>query len=205
MVTETEALTVPYSRDTFHNAFHISTAGDEFQERNGQKFISNILAPIFKKHRVEEVFGIGLVHRHFDIEEDEKLVEFNNISTPWAVDVGLHELVGKKTDSLIYETSWMLDTDNKWMAYEFSFSPVGGQDSYIVNIGDPKHYDFLVEYTQALKAAGWGDLLGLRAWPGPGFSGVFEFTQGKANINLIPEQASMEEGYRISGDPVVLG
>ena len=196
MATQTETLIVPYSRDTFYEAVHISTAGDLYEERNGQKFVHDILAPIFKKHKVEEVFGVGLVHRHFDIEEDEKLVEFNMVATPWAVDVGPHHLQGKKTDSLIYELSWMLNADGKWMAFEFSFSPGQGKRPYIVNIRESKYYDFLVEFTQALQTHNQGNLFGLRAWPGPGFGGVFEFTQGKANINLIPEEASFEEGVK---------
>ena len=188
----TETLTIPYSRDIFHTAIHISTAGNEFQKRDGQHFIDTVLAPIFKKHCVEEAFGVGLIHRHFDIEEDEKLVEFNNVSTPWTIDVGLNEFAGK-TNSLVYEIAWMLNNNDKWMAYEYSFSPAAGKGSYIVNIREPKYHNFLVEYTAALKAGGWEKLLGLRAWPGPGFHGVFEFTQGKANINLVPEQFSFDK------------
>ena len=192
----TETLAVPYSHETFHSAVHISDAGEEYRKRDAQKFVDGTLAPIFKKHKVEETFGVGLVHRHFDIKEDEKLVEFNNVSTPWTIDAGLNEVAVKGTNSLIYEVAWMLNKDGKWMAYEYAFSPVRGKDSYVVDIRDPKHHDFLVEYTAALKAGGWEKLLGMRAWPGPGFNGVLEFTQGKANINLVPEQfdLSQEDG-----------
>lgn len=131
------------------------------------------------------------MHRHFDIAPDEKLVEFNNITTPWTINVGLNEFNGR-TDSLVYETAWMLNPEGKWMAYEYAFSPVRGRDSYIVDIQDSKHRDFLNEYTAALEAGGWAKLLGLRAWPGKGFEGTFEFTQGKANINLVPGQFDME-------------
>jgi hypothetical protein len=183
MVTET--LTVPYSHTTFHSTLDISKAGREFNDRKGKKFVNDTLAPIVKKHNLEEVFGVGLVHRHFDISPDEKLVEFNNISTPWTVDAGINNFNGR-TNSLIYEVAWMLDSDGKWMAYEYSFSPVKGRDRFIVEINDPKYKEFLVDYTVAVKAGGWEKLLGLRAWPGKGFNGVLEFTQGKANINLVP-------------------
>ena len=188
----TETLTAPYSHDTFHTAVDISVAGKEFLTRDGKKFVEETLAPLVKRHGLEGDFGVCLIHRHFDIDPNEKLVEFNNITLPLTINVGLNEFAGKE-DHLIYDTAWMLDSNGKWMAYEYSFSLTRGKDSYIVNIQDVKYRDFLVEFTAAVTAGGWETILGLRAWPGPGFQGVLEITQGKANYNLAPQQHLLDE------------
>lgn len=192
----THPLTTPYSSTTFHASPHIDTAASTFETQNGKSFIDKILAPLIRKHTVEECFGPTLVHRHFDIEADEKLVEFNNVTTPWTIDEEFQDTnVG--SNGLIYPTAWLLDAEGKWMAYEFAFSPTGGKDKHIVDFNAAKYHDFLLEYALAIKAGGWEKVLGLRAWPGDGFAGVLEFTQGKANINLTPAEfdlARAQEG-----------
>ena len=111
MTIQAQTLTVPYSHDTFHTTKPIQQVVKEYYDRDGQKFVDEVLAPIVKKHNFKEQSGATLVHRHFDIDPDEKLVEFNNISTPWKVNVGFNEFNGS-SNSLIYETA--LDAERRW-------------------------------------------------------------------------------------------
>jgi hypothetical protein len=79
------------------------------------------------------------------------------------------------------------------MPYESAFGPNGAEGKYIVDIDDSKYQDFLLECTIAVKAGGWEKIIGLRAWPGDGYVGGLYFTQGKADINLMPHEFSLEK------------
>jgi hypothetical protein len=195
-------LSVPYSTEVFHKALSIHSAGAAFRKRNADAFISGTLEPIIREHDMEALFGIGLIHRHFDLEAEEILVEFNNISTPWACEPGL-TTSDAGFNSLIYPVAWMLKESanhdggetRKWMPYEFAFSPVAGKDSFVVNLDNsPAKQAFLEAFTTALTEGGFQDILGLRAWPGEGFGGTLEFTQGRANINLKEGQYEIVKG-----------
>jgi hypothetical protein len=188
----TTAMTSPYSFIEFHKASDINDASTAFETAKGQDFVDKILATIIRKHNADKAFGPTLIHCHFDIEENEILVEFNNITTPWIIDDEFKETsVG--SNGLVYPTIWLLDSNDKWMLYEFAFGPNGAEGKYIVDIDDPNHHDFLLEYTLAVKAGGWEKIIGLRAWPADGYVGSLEFTQGKADINLTPPEFSLEK------------
>ena len=165
----TKTLTTAYSSSTFNTAADINPQLKAFEGRKGESFIYETLRPLFHKYGLEEVFGVGLLHRHFSVASDEKLVENGNVTSPWkGVQVGLNSFLGQDVH-LIYETSWMLDPDTKkWMAYEFGFSPVQGWDlgwgKKCVKLDDPKYADFLREYSRVITENGWEQLLGLQAW-----------------------------------------
>jgi hypothetical protein len=94
-------------------------------------------------------------------------------------------------DSLVYETSWLLDSDDNWMAYEFAFAPRGpAENKVIVDLENEKYRAFINEYATAIKDGGYNRLIGLRAWPGRGFRGGLEITEGSANIMLKPVEVS---------------
>ncbi|KPI37128.1 uncharacterized protein AB675_3594 [Cyphellophora attinorum] len=168
-------LSVPYSTETFHKALSINSAGTSLEERNAVAFVSGTLAPIIREHGMESHFGVGLIHRHFNLEPEEILVD------------------------LIYPIAWMLkestnDDDGnetrKWMPYEFAFSPVAGKDSFVVNLDDsPAKQAFLEAFTTALTEGGFQDLLGLRAWPGEGFGA--RWSSPRAAPTSISSRVSM--------------
>jgi hypothetical protein len=207
-------LTTPYSSPLFHTqTLSIRLAGLALRGRSALTFISTVLEPLIKSHNMTAHFGVGLVHRHFDMAEHEILVECNGTSTPWAVKPGTLGFNGG-TESLVWPVAWMLVEEEpeedrtedeqgnevkhaKWMPYEFAFSPVGGRDSYIVDVDSPAYIAFLTEFTAALQASGFQDILGLRAWPGPGFKGLLEFTQGKANITLKPGEYVLRDSEEV--------
>lgn len=207
------SISAPYSSSHFHTAPSIRAAGLSLRARDAQSFIAITLAPLIKSHDMTAHFGVGLVHRHFDMTDNEILVDYNNTSTPWAVKPGRLGFNGGM-NSLVFPVGWMLHDEkaavaaeetseeqqdekkkqSKWMPYEFAFSPLAGRDSYIVDLDTPSHRAFIDAFTHALTAGGFHDLLGLRAWPGPGFKGTLEFTQGRANINLRPGEYELAEG-----------
>ncbi|KIX10552.1 uncharacterized protein Z518_01635 [Rhinocladiella mackenziei CBS 650.93] len=43
------------------------------------------LRVVFIKHRVYDHFGLSIIHRHYDLEPGERVVELENVATPWRV------------------------------------------------------------------------------------------------------------------------
>jgi len=184
----TEMVTTAYSSTKFHQVLDLVPSNDEFKSRGGPQFVYDICRPLLRKHGLTSVFGVGLVHRHFDIDSDQKLVEFNNITLPWRTTT-MTTAGGEDVEAKIHilPTAWMFDDqEQKWMPYEFSYSPMGKVEP--VRLDDARYRDFLAEYACALKDAGLQKVVGLRLWPGEGFRGGLERTEGKANIWLVPGQ-----------------
>ncbi|KAF7368015.1 Phosphotransferase enzyme family domain-containing protein [Mycena sanguinolenta] len=147
--------------------------------RGGRGLVTDKLGPIFRKHRVEDKFGLAILHRHFDLDPNERLVEVNSVSTPWPA-----EEVGRVAGG-IAATSWMFSA-NQLVPYEYKFVD---QISSKEPGDDPAAFpEFLAELGTALKEFKVRRYLALTAHPGSEFKGSVEFTMGKANISVAPER-----------------
>jgi hypothetical protein len=121
------------------------------------------------------------------MEPGERLVELNNISTPWnATDA---QVIG----GTLLSQSWVF-VDNQLLPYEFVYAHGDAadvqrlsQDALLASCGG-----FLAELYAKLLALGLDKTLGLRAHPGPEFDGLVEVTVGRANINFHPSKASTD-------------
>jgi hypothetical protein len=70
----THVMTIPYSSEVFHKISSLAPIRTEFDGRGGLQFVQDTLQPIIERHGLEEVFGVCVVHRHFDIGSITKLV-----------------------------------------------------------------------------------------------------------------------------------
>ncbi|PPQ93385.1 hypothetical protein CVT25_007094 [Psilocybe cyanescens] len=168
-----------YRHDSFSGLPDIIDAGSDLHAKGGCGIIHKVFGPIFIKYGVEEKLGLGLLHRHFDMEPSEQLIELNNISTLWgatdANDIG----------SALLENSWLF-SNNELVPYEFIYQHGEfTQDSMLAALDG-----FLVELYAKLSALGLDKTLGLRRHPGPDFDGLVEVMVGKAKINFHPSKAS---------------
>jgi hypothetical protein len=140
-------------------------------------------------------FGIAVLHRHFDLEANERLVEVNNVATPW--DVADPPRVG----GTIVPTSWLFRED-KLIPYEYSF--VGADKDKLDTHPQPSQFPaFLEELSAVLKKLRVQRYLALTVHPAPDFKGAIEFTVGRANVALQPERVSHSlldrfEAYKLS-------
>ncbi|CAL5866788.1 uncharacterized protein PFLUO_LOCUS998, partial [Penicillium psychrofluorescens] len=107
-----------YTTRTFNSLPDLHHAQDSFISKGGPDLVNNVLRPLIVQHKLESALGIGLLHRHFDLSGEEKLVEFNNISTPWKHQQGYNHTGGQ-----ILPCAWMID-GNSLVPYEFYFSPL---------------------------------------------------------------------------------
>jgi hypothetical protein len=72
----------PYSVQHFNAILDLADAPDTFAAKDGEAFVNSVFIALVKKHGLEEKVGLSFLHRHFDLEDGEKLVEHHNISTP---------------------------------------------------------------------------------------------------------------------------
>ena len=73
----------PYSSTLFNQVNDIMPQRNDFHNRSGECFVFDVLQPLIVKHKVEDVFGVGVVHRHFDLPDDAMLIEHGNFTGPW--------------------------------------------------------------------------------------------------------------------------
>lgn len=133
-------------------------------------------------------FGIGILHRHFDVAANERLVEVNQVSTPWRV--GDAERTGGK----IAPTSWLFK-GNQLIPYEFRFVRVNAGNSPEPQPAD--YPQFLQDLAGTLRQLKLQRYLSLTVHPSPGYQGSVEFTAGRANVSLLPHEVRRDVEFEL--------
>ena len=167
----------PYSSDMFNELPDLPTAEESFVSKVGADLVDKILRPMIENYQLQGKFGVGLLHHHFELDGSEKLVESVNISLPWKV------TSDEYSGGRIVPSAWAI-CKGGLAPYNFYYSPLG-RDS---------HFDFTTtkafvrQFVQATNDSDLEQTLSLRLFPGGGFTGALEVTEGRANINLLPDQ-----------------
>ena len=60
---------------------------------------------LFLKHDVYHDLAVCLIHRHFDMTDNEKLVEYGAVSTPWSYTQADNNMMGRITVAVIVHSS----------------------------------------------------------------------------------------------------
>lgn len=96
------------------NAIALSQIGlrdiDDVKSRTeADEVLFRELRAVLEKHGAQSRFGVTLLHRHFDVYEDEVLVESCDLEnrTLTCKPVKVSQILGLK----LKETNWRLDTD----------------------------------------------------------------------------------------------
>ena len=135
-------------------------------------------------------FALVLIHRHFQLAPNERLVEYNNIAAPWEVDAPLLHLTSR-----IYPKSWAF-IDHKLCPYEFGFeadaaAPVPScqiPDAFIKDLGT-----VLLKYgLTRVFGLGWAQVEANTMSVG---KQVMEFTTGRANITVAMTEEIQADAY----------
>jgi hypothetical protein len=165
----------PYSSSAFNTLRSLKAASAEFKERNAAEVMNSILASIFIKHNVDGLLGVQLLHRHFSLGNDERLVDIGNASVPWSKVEAL--------DSCIIPVSWAFEGDS-YHPYEFKFiPPTQARESR--ELQEPTIQEpFLVEFNEALKTHHLQGILGIRSLKGHFKKPELEITNGRSNITF---------------------
>jgi len=169
----TTLLPQSYSSSSFNILPSLHDAAAEFKARNAATVLNSVLAGIFIKHGVNTALGVQLLHRHFILNGDERLVVVGGASVPWSNE-GSEAL-----DSRILPTSWAFDGD-LYHPYEFRFVPPPTELR-----APAMPVAFLAEFNEALKAHDLQGVLGIRSFrDGVGRVPEMEITNGRSNITF---------------------
>ncbi|KAK4092158.1 hypothetical protein PCL_04055 [Purpureocillium lilacinum] len=126
---------------------------------------------------MEYKFGLSLLHRHFDIGEEERMVEYRGTSSPWSACLSM-------TGPAIRAINWAVADDGTFRPFEFEYSP---DDRDSIEPSNPENAKFADAFKALLHDEHAAGLFGICAHPGLGFKGRVEITEGRTNINLSPE------------------
>ncbi len=108
------AAVASYSHDLFQRLPTLEDAKTNFAKVNGQDLVENFFRTLFVKARMDRVFGLTMLHRHFDLPDNEKMVEYGGTSTPWAATIP-----GMKDPQ---PAIWAFDVDGPLKPTEFRYS-----------------------------------------------------------------------------------
>ncbi|KAF5969582.1 hypothetical protein FBULB1_10156 [Fusarium bulbicola] len=95
----------------------VDVAALRLQELNGLDHMKSCIRDVFMKHGFDKVFGVGLLHRHYDVAPNEKIIELGPVSSPWVV--GDDEVI---TGGAVLPHAWRV-FDGELKPTEFKFVP----------------------------------------------------------------------------------
>ncbi|KAL2819550.1 hypothetical protein BDW59DRAFT_151341 [Aspergillus cavernicola] len=113
------ALFDEYAAEKFNNLPFLGESSKAFQAIGDKEALFSDLKALFVRYGVTDLFGLTLVHRHFDVNENELLVESNGTTMPWTV---LDSASFYDDDGTITPQSWAF-LRGRLMPFEFFFEP----------------------------------------------------------------------------------
>ncbi|KAJ5394561.1 uncharacterized protein N7487_012202 [Penicillium crustosum] len=171
-----------YDSTAFHGISSLHDANKHFRAKNGLSLVETKLKSLILQHGVANLFGVALVHRHFDLEEGTLLVEKDMVTAPWKCDRSFTKHGGR-----IIPTSWFYQGDRLY-PYEFAFFPC----SKVTPPELEEHTCFVEAFFEAVKLYGLDDFVGLRRLSGQESTGMLECTEGKVNIMFASNEIPAE-------------
>lgn len=165
-------LSGPYDPTAFHGISSLHDANKHFQSKNGLSLVETKLKSLILQHGVSNLFGVALVHRHFDLEDGTILVEKDMVTAPWKYDDSFTKHGGR-----IVPISWFLKEGRPY-SYEFGFFPYSKTDPPKLE----QHASFVEAFFDTVNLHGLDNFVGLRRLSGHESTGMLECTEGKVNI-----------------------
>ncbi|CAM1500538.1 Fc.00g097000.m01.CDS01 [Cosmosporella sp. VM-42] len=181
----------PYSAEFFNTLPGLGAVASDYKASIGEEAIETVFQSLFLRYKMTKTFGLGLIHRHFDLQPDEVLVEVNGTSTAWALPTGtdgddargLAPGEFRKYSGRIKPHSWKAQHGGL-VPYEFYFesdyAPKKELDVAGLTAIDP---DFLHEFIELLKETKLDGIIGLRLLRDVSYHQV-EITEGAANVTF---------------------
>lgn len=67
-----------YSVDHFQTLPSLEVARTNFVKLNGDDLVKDVFKKFFVEQGMDRTFGLAMLHRHFDLEPDEMLVDYQD-------------------------------------------------------------------------------------------------------------------------------
>jgi hypothetical protein len=173
-----------YTTEVYHSLESLHRASELFKDSNAEELLDTKISALFLKYQLQDKFGVALLHRHFDMDSEEKLVENGNVATPWAFHQSNDDLFGGE----VVPKSWMY-RDQALHPYEFGYNSEFEQ----TYPGAPDNGEFLEEFGKLLEENRLDGVLGLTA-VGPSAPGTmkYEKTFGRSNVVFTMSQGEAD-------------
>ncbi|KAL5923418.1 hypothetical protein ACKVV7_001515 [Pyricularia oryzae] len=72
-----------YRPEVYSAVPDLHVAAGKFKALNGAAAVEKGFKDLFRRHGMERKFGLTMVHRHFNMASNERLVEYGSTSTQW--------------------------------------------------------------------------------------------------------------------------
>jgi hypothetical protein len=169
-----EPLFSEYAVPVFNSFLSAACATEAFDSHPQRERIAQSLNNLFMTYGVHEKYRLSLLHKHFDLEEGEKLVHVSRVAVPWSQEQ--EEDLKDSGLGYIVPIAWAV-RENSFYPYEFVHSTQAA----------PQLESDAAFFRSLALLLAEADLLNtfgvLRA--GDDESSLVEITEGRANI-LIP-------------------
>ncbi|KAK2758697.1 hypothetical protein FQN54_003387 [Arachnomyces sp. PD_36] len=161
-------------------------ARDAMIEKKGRDFIDGPLRKFFYEQGVQDKLGVRLLHRHFDMNPNERLVEVRKTSFPIQVGASAEPVIPWHAGNIVPQTYRFVG--NSLVPCEFAWEE-GQYPTGDLGLGE----QFTGQLNQLLEEHDMKDLLGVcRRTPEDTSHLSMEVTHGRVNVMVPQEEAAPE-------------
>ncbi|KAF8528708.1 hypothetical protein JB92DRAFT_3139634 [Gautieria morchelliformis] len=175
-----------YSSQVFNDLGAPEDAYASLLQLKGEAALHTSIRDVFERHNMADKFGVTLLHRHFRMEEWEKLVAVHDTSTPWGPEAYDAHHLGE-----VLPQAFVFTASDAIVPFEYGFFTT----ATVINAPrfEAATKEFLVELGSLLFSLGLAQYLGLRVHPGLELKAhMLEFTVNRANISVDVNQMSVK-------------
>ncbi|PNP86473.1 hypothetical protein FNYG_00175 [Fusarium nygamai] len=142
-----------YQHELYDALPQVEQSSQKLAIRGALPLIDTAIRQIFMAHGVENVFGVRLLHRHFDLDQQERMVQFGSVASPWT-----ENIIKRATKTGVVQPSNWLFQDGTAYPYETRYLDTEPQN---LSSGRFDYFDFFVEYARFLSENDLMDTLDL--------------------------------------------
>lgn len=170
-----------YSAAAFNSLPSLDVAEQQFKAKEANQYLEGPIRQIFIDFGVQSKYGLALLHNHFPLKDNQRLVDYHNTATAWEVEDDV-SAVSPKYNGHIVPRAYMFE-NNDIVPYEFSFVPG------MTDIPGSTETEFFNALNQTLTDLGLENLFGVRDLHDHDNHLSVEITEGDANI-MLPRDKS---------------
>ncbi|KAH0541783.1 hypothetical protein FGG08_003738 [Glutinoglossum americanum] len=192
----------------YNSLLDLEDASNDFNARQASSVVDTLIRDLFLRRGVQDTLGLTLLHKHFPLDDNTKMVNYGAVAYPWDMADASSEVVRD-----IYPTAWRFTDTGGIAPYEFGYTQGGAETP---GVRKEESAEFLQELQELLQKHNLTSLLGLRLLDAATSEPGVEFTSGSANITLPREVFANNQGRHVealwvfqkalegsSGDPLV--
>ncbi|EJP69130.1 hypothetical protein NHJ13051_001907 [Beauveria bassiana] len=150
----------------------VSSAAAAYRTCQGDRLARHLMKDLFRRHNVQDTFGLALLHRHGQLRAGERMTAVRGTNKSPA------------PSQLGEPAVWRVNTaDGRVIPVEFSL------EAAAVDWHDLRLQVFVKEFLALLLEHQAHKHFGLCLYPGDGYPGHIEVEDGRSTVGLLPQEA----------------